>query len=111
MLKIKTILIGALLSTSVAVMATTAKETNHEQSFETTCKETNQGLPFRQVVLGHGEVRCDYGKDYDFEHSYSQFGSVTTGRGFWQGGSGPGEDAVFCRSGSSSCTFYLIPNR
>jgi hypothetical protein len=90
MSKIKLIVAGALLSPLITAYADT-------------CRETNQDLLFRQVVLGGGEVRCDYGPEFDFKHSYSLNGNYTAVSGPWMGASDP--YTIYCRGGSASCVF------
>ncbi len=74
--------------------------------FADTCKDTNDDLPFRQVVLGKGNaVRCDYGKDFDFKHSYTLYGNYQAVSGPWSGTSEP--MTLVCSGFSESCVFKI----
>lgn len=71
------------------------------------CKAKNYELPFRQVVLGlTGGLRCDYGPDFDFKHSYSLDGKFAAGSGSWNGASDP--YSIYCGGINTSCTFYKV---
>lgn len=71
-----------------------------------TCKPNNESYPFRQVVLGEGALRCDYGKEFDFNHSYTLYGNYKPSSGPWSGSAEP--DMVFCRSEDSNfCVFVM----
>lgn len=96
MSKYKIVISGLLLSLSCVAAAET-------------CRETNQNLPFRQVVLGlyGGGARCDYGKEFDFDHSYDVAGDLAPVSGPWSGASDP--YTVFCRGSAASCVFKVKP--
>lgn len=72
-----------------------------------TCRSTNDNLPFRQVVLGieYGGLRCDYGKEFDFTHSYELQGKFAPSSGPWQGASDP--FTVYCRGNATTCVFRV----
>lgn len=76
-------------------------------AFADTCEPIHMDHSFRQVVLGlHGRVvRCDYGKEFDFKHSYTLQGNYVPASGPWEGSSEP--YTIFCRDGNSVCVFKL----
>lgn len=72
------------------------------------CRAKNYELPFRQVVLGlTGGLRCDYGPEFDFKHSYALDGKFAAGRGLWEGASDP--YTIYCKGTNTSCVFYNKP--
>ena len=77
-------------------------------AYALTCNQTNLNYPFRQVVLGlDGGLRCDYGEEFDFNHSYELEGTFKPASGNWEGASDP--YTVYCKSPqASSCVFYKI---
>ena len=88
------------------ILATTALSAQAE-----ICKQTNMGFKFRQVVLGlEGGLRCDYGPEFDFKHSYELDGKFHPGHGAWMGASDP--YTVYCvASEARYCSFYAVKKR
>ena len=73
-----------------------------------TCRAKNYELPFRQVVLGLEDgLRCDYGPEFDFKHSYALDGKFSPGNGPWSGASDP--YIIYCKGSNTSCVFYKKP--
>ena len=79
-------------------------------AYAQTCKPTNMGYDFRQVVLGlEGGLECDYGPEFDFKHSCAYDGTFRPDEGAWEGSSDP--SVIYCRSGAGLCGFHKISDK